>query len=142
MKIVYNGPFEKPSYKTEGSAGLDLRNNELVDLIMDSDETCEFSTGVKVEIPKGYVGLIFPRSSLGFSKITSLVNGTGVIDSDYRGEIRIKLINKGQNKVIIKSGERVCQMVIVPCFVENLEFVDELSSTERGDNGFGSTGSK
>lgn len=142
MRIVYNGKFERPSYKTEGSAGIDLRNNEEHDFVMAMDETCEFGTGVKIEIPKGYVGLVFPRSSLGFTKSTSLVNGTGVIDSDYRGEIRIKLINKGKESVKIESGERVCQLVIVPYLRESLEFVTELNTTERGESGFGSTGSK
>ena len=142
MKISYNGKFEKPAFKTEGSAGLDLRNNEDEDLLMRPDETCEFGTGIKIQIPEGYVGLIFPRSSLGFSKSTSMVNGTGVIDSDYRGEIRIKLINKGKDDVVIKSGDRVCQMVIVPYFKEELEFTDTLDDTERGSGGFGSTGSR
>lgn len=140
MKIVYEGNYEAPKYHTNGSAGLDLRNNSDIDLVMAPGKTCEFSTGVKIEIPQGYVGLIFPRSSLGFKKLTVLSNGTGVIDSDYRGEIRIKLINHSEENVTIEKGERVCQLVIVPYFKEELEFVTELSTTDRGTSGFGSSG--
>lgn len=99
-----------------------------------------FATGLSFEIPEGHVMMLYSRSGHGFKHGLRLVNGTGVIDSDYRGELMVKLHNDGVRSALIESGERIAQAMIVP--VEQAEFVfaDSLSDTERGTGGLGSTG--
>ena len=129
-----------PTYGTDGSAGLDLYYPYKQTLSLASGETAEFDTGVSVEIPEGYVGLLVVRSSLGFKYITQLSTGASVIDSDFRGSIKVKLKNSGNRSFNIEQGERVVQLVIVPYVRANLNRVFELEETERGDGGIGSTG--
>ena len=115
------------SYKWESNAGIPYYNYEF---------------GLAIEIPEGYVGLIFPRSSI-CNKDMQLANHVGVIDSSYRGPLsaRFKTIqHKGEMPVIYKAGEKVAQLVILPCVRAELEEVNELSNTERGDGSFGSSG--
>lgn len=145
MKIKCTGEY-KPKVATDGAAGIDLYNNDR-DFIVSEGQSHKINTKTSVEIPKGYVGLVIVRSGLGFKGL-DLINSVGVIDSDYRGEIAVKVIlhsnnNKpmyDKNVMVIKKGERFAQLVIVPYYKANLEFVDELTDTERGDGGFGSTG--
>lgn len=125
-----------PSYSKDGDAGLDLTATEIK---YEDDEQITYGTGIALEIPYGYVGLVYPRSSI--RKYTlQLSNSVGVIDSGYRGEIMATF-----NKIHDKSrsygvGERICQIIIIPYPKITLEQVDNLTDTERGDGGFGSTG--
>lgn len=128
-----------PSYAKAGDAGMDLT---AIGMITTPDYV-QYNTGLAIEIPEGYVGLIFPRSSI--SKVDlALANSVGVIDAGYRGEIICRFKHfcfKGDYKVY-KDGERVAQLIIIPYPQIELEEVSELSDTERGTGGFGSTGQK
>ena len=137
MKIKYRyiGNYEKPKKQTVGSAGIDLFNNTDKDITIKHGEYAIISTGFFVEIP----GLLFARGSLGFKYGCTLTNSVGVIDSDYRGEVMARITNISQETHTIKAGERCVQLVIVP--VPETEYIEEeLNVTERGTNGFGSTG--
>lgn len=139
IKYKYVGEYEKPKKQTVGSAGIDLFNNTDKDIIINPGEYAIISTGMFVEIPEGYVGLLFARGSLGYKYGCTLTNSVGVIDSDYRGEVMARITNISQKSHTIKAGERCVQLVIVP--VPETEYVEEeLNVTERGTNGFGSTG--
>ena len=132
----------KPTRGSQGAAGIDLYNNgEDVRIMQHKKATVH--TGCYFEIPEGYVGLLFIRSSVGTKRDMSLKNAVGVIDSDYRGEVQAVVTYTGTfNHKTIKHGERFAQIVIVPYAQFEMEFVDELSDTVRGDGGFGSTGTK
>lgn len=123
-----------PEYALNGDAGLDLTSvsREKID-----HEHIKYYTGISIEIPKGYVGLIFPRSSC-YKKRQILSNCVGVIDSGYRGEIT--LVMKGNPLSMYKAVERLAQLIIMPYPYIEFEEVDELSESERGDDGYGSTG--
>ena len=126
-----------PSFAKAGDAGLDLTAiSRMEDPNM---PLVEFGTGLAAEIPEGYVGFIFPRSSI---KNTALIlrNSVGVIDSGYRGEIRIIFLDVNPAVAGYKIGDRVAQLVMVPCFNGTIEEVEELSPSDRGEGGFGSTG--
>ena len=130
-----------PHYATEGSAGLDLTvisDNDTIVIPYNSTMLCR--TGLSFEIPKGYVGLIYIRSSVGTKLDLVLSNQVGVIDSDYRGEVMLPLRNLGRSAIVINSGTRIAQMVITPINQVDIEVVDELTETKRGVGGFGSTG--
>lgn len=139
VKFKYIGEFEAPKVQTTGSAGLDLFNNGSTPITLVPGKSEVVSTGFYVEIPEGYVGLVFARSSLGFKFDCTLANSVGVIDSDYRGEVKVKIHNHSDNIKFLMPGERMAQIVVVPCLAKFTQ-VDELSETERGANGFGSTG--
>lgn len=130
-----------PHYATVGSAGLDLTVISDEDtIVIPYQSTMLCRTGLAFEIPKGYVGLIYIRSSVGSKLDLVLSNQVGVIDSDYRGEVMLPLRNLGRSARVIENGTRVAQMVITPILSSNIEVVDELTETKRGDGGFGSTG--
>ena len=105
-------------------------------------KTVMLPTGLSMEIPEGYVGLIFARSSLGTKRGLAPANKVGVIDSDYRGEVKVALHNHSDQPQTVEPGERVAQLVIVPFLAAEYEEVQELSDTDRGEGGFGSTGKK
>lgn len=141
MKIKYRyiGNYEKPKKQTIGSAGIDLFNNTDKDITIKPGEYTIISTGFYVEIPEGYVGLLFARGSLGYKYGCTLTNSVGVIDSDYRGEVMARITNISKEQHTIKHGERCVQLVIVP--IPDTEYIEEeLNDTERDTNGFGSTG--
>ena len=140
INFTYKGNFPLPKKQTEFSSGLDLFNNKDFPIEIEPHKSAIIDTGFSIEIPEGYVGLLFARSSLGFKLDCTLVNSVGVIDSDYRGEIKAKIINHSDNTVTIQPNERVVQLVIVPILNCNFNHVDKLSNTERGESGFGSTG--
>ena len=119
---------EEIGYKSGGAAAIDIYALPTKNGYFDG-----YKTGIAVEIPEGYVGIIVPRSSTGIKGYT-IKNTIGVIDSDYRGEIKLHLFVPVTQKI------RIAQMLIMPCPQFNIEFVESLSETERGDNGFGSTG--
>lgn len=139
VKYKYVGNYEKPKKQTVGSAGIDLFNNTDKAFTIKPNESVYIPTGMFVEIPEGYVGLLFARGSLGYKYGCTLTNSVGVIDSDYRGEIMARITNISKEQHIIKPGERCVQLVIVPA--PDTEYVEEeLSDSERGTGGFGSTG--
>ena len=131
-----------PKYETPGSSGMDIAAHIANNIIINPGEKSLVSTGFSIAIPKGYEVQIRPRSGLAAKKNITVLNTPGTIDSDYRGEIKVILINLGKEKFIIENGERIAQMVVCPVIQANLEEVKELSDTHRGSGGFGSTGTK
>ena len=129
-----------PERGSEFAAGADLRALLDAPLTIQPGETAMLPTGLAFEIPEGYVGLIFARSSLGTKRGLAPANKVGVIDSDYRGEVRVCLHNHSSQPQVIEPEERVAQMVIVPFLPAQYEEAEELSDTVRGEGGFGSTG--
>ena len=130
-----------PTFGTEFSAGADLYSAE-DEIVINPGETKFIGTGIATAIPVGTVGLIYARSGLACKKGLAPANKVGVIDSDYRGEIKVALHNHGSVAQTVLKGERVAQMVITPYFAVDYVEVDSLSETERGEGGFGSTGRK
>lgn len=141
VKFKYIGNNTPPKQQTEGAAGLDLFNNEDA-IVIPVGKSKVISTGFYVEIPKGYVGIVAARSSLGFKYDCTLSNSIGVIDEDYRGEVKVKIINHSKENKVIDKYERVAQLLLIPYLRPEYIMVDELTETERGANGFGSTGQK
>lgn len=135
IKVKLDEGARMPTRAHEDDAGLDLYARESV--VLWPRESYTFDTGVHIAIPKGYVGLLKSKSSL---NINGGLVGEGVIDSGYTGEIRVKLYNNGNQDVRIFKGNKIIQLVIVPIITPEPELVDELEKTERGDNGFGSSG--
>lgn len=131
-----------PSYGTEYSAGADLYALLDAPITVASGESVLVHTGIAMEIPVGYVGLIFARSGLATKRGLAPSNKVGVIDSDYRGEIMVSLHNHSSVSATVEPGERIAQLAIVPFLKADFELTDELSDTVRGDGGFGSTGKK
>ncbi len=131
-----------PKYETSGSSGMDLGANIDGNLIIEPGKTVIIPTGLALSIPKGYEAQIRPRSGLAAKNKISVLNTPGTIDADYRGEIKVILINLGSEPFKIEKGLRIAQMVICPIVKAQLEEVDDLNKTERGDGGFGSTGIK
>jgi dUTP pyrophosphatase len=131
-----------PKYETLGSSGMDIAAHIDNNIIISPGEKALIATGFSIAIPIGYEIQIRPRSGLAAKKSITVLNTPGTIDADYRGEIKIILINLGKEKFTIKNGERIAQMVLCPVFQANLEEVDELPNTKRGSGGFGSTGTK
>ena len=127
-----------PTYQTEGAAGLDLCCSEPFDL--GPMERKLVSTGIRIAVPQGFEAQVRPRSGLAIKHGISMVNSPGTIDSDYRGEIKLILINFGSEAVQFNQGERIGQLVMCPVARASLKVVKELNETERGQGGFGSTG--
>ncbi|NMA67907.1 MAG: dUTP diphosphatase [Desulfitobacterium sp.] len=134
-------PFKPPQYATSGAAGVDLRACLDDKLVVQPGEIVRVPTGFSIELPHAGIGaFIFARSGLASKHGLTLANGVGVIDSDYRGEIQVALINLGSIPYEIKDGERIAQMVFLPIYLAEFQRVEELKDTTRGAGGFGSTG--
>jgi dUTP pyrophosphatase len=131
-----------PKYETPGSSGMDIAAHIENNIIINPGEKALVPTGFSIAIPRGYEVQIRPRSGLAAKKNITVLNTPGTIDADYRGEIKVILINLGKEKFTIENGERIAQMVVCPVVQTILEEVKELSDTKRGSGGFGSTGSK
>jgi dUTP pyrophosphatase len=129
-----------PQYMTVGASGMDLFASLEREVTLGPGERKLISTGIAVAIPEGFEGQIRPRSGLAIQKGIGIVNGPGTIDSDYRGEIGVLLINFGKEPFTIRHGERMAQMVISQVFRVTLEEVDDLPETQRQGGGFGHTG--
>lgn len=142
VKVINKSKNQLPRYETTGSAGLDLRADITEPIELKSLERTLIPTGLFIELPVGYEAQIRPRSGLSIKKGLSLVNSPGTIDSDYRGEIKVIMVNLSNETQIIPVGERIAQMVIAR--YEQIEWknVEKLSDTARGSGGFGSTGVK
>ena len=131
-----------PKYETPGSSGMDIAAHIENAITINPGEKAIVSTGFSMAIPKGYEVQIRPRSGLAAKKNITVLNTPGTIDADYRGEIKVILINLGKEKFIIENGDRIAQMIVCPVVQADLEEVKELSDTARGSGGFGSTGTK
>ena len=129
-----------PEYETSGSAGMDIRAHLDVPMELLPGKRALIPTGLFMEIPVGYEVQIRARSGLAIKHGIGLVNGIGTIDSDYRGEIKVPLINWGEEAFTVNDGDRIAQMVVCKYEQAELVKVDELSETERGEGGFGHTG--
>lgn len=140
VEIVNKSKNPTPEYSTEGSAGMDLRANE--EITLKPLERAVVKTGLFMAIPMGYEGQVRPRSGMAIKKGLTVLNAPGTIDSDYRGEVGVILINLSNEDVVVEVGERICQMVFAKHEKTQFVPVEILSETERGAGGFGSTGTK
>lgn len=131
-----------PTYGSEFAAGCDLYACLDKSVTIEPHQTVLIKTGLALEVPVGYAGLIYARSGLASKRNLAPANKVGVVDADYRGEVMVALHNHGTTAQIIEHGERIAQMVIAPFLTANFIEVDSLSDTVRGEGGFGSTGSK
>jgi len=129
-----------PSYATAASAGMDLRSASMEPIVLSPGQRGLVPTGLIVEIPDGFEGQVRPRSGLALKNGISLVNTPGTIDSDYRGELKVIMINLGEDHFMVNYGDRIAQLVIAPVVQAQIVEVDQISESERGDGGFGSTG--
>ena len=136
----FNKNIKLPVYKTSGSSGMDLMAYTKNKIIIDPGKTAIIPTGIAVAIPKNYEIQIRPRSGLAAKKSISVLNTPGTIDADYRGEIKIILINLSKKSFVVRSGDRVAQMILCPVIKAKLKEVKNLLKTARGKGGFGSTG--
>ncbi|MBI3883239.1 MAG: dUTP diphosphatase [Sphingobacteriales bacterium] len=140
INIINKSVNPLPSYATEGSAGMDLRANLSAPIILESLERTLIPTGLHIELPIGYEAQIRPRSGLAVKQGLTCLNTPGTIDSDYRGEIKIILINLSKEPQTIQHGDRIAQMIIAKHDTAHLILVQELNETLRGEGGFGHTG--
>jgi dUTP pyrophosphatase len=131
-----------PSYETAGAAGMDLRAAVAEDepVILKPGERAMVPTGLTIALPQGYEAQVRPRSGLAAKHGVTCLNSPGTIDADYRGEVKVILINHGPEPFVVTRGERIAQMVIAPVTQATFELVTELDATNRGAGGFGSTG--
>lgn len=132
--------LDLPAYQTPGSAGMDLRAAIDADVVLQPGERTAVPTGLRMALPVGHEGQVRPRSGLAFRHGLTVTNAPGTIDEDYRGEVKVLLINLGQEAVTISRGMRVAQLVVAPVVQVSVQQVDDLDETVRGAGGFGSTG--
>jgi len=135
-----NSSVQLPSYKTNGASGMDLMAFIKRPINLEPGKSCLVSTGLSVAFPKEYEIQIRPRSGLAAKNNISVLNTPGTIDSDYRGELKIILFNHGNKNFIINNNDRIAQMVLTPTIKMELEEINELPESVRGEGGFGSTG--
>ncbi|MCK9443620.1 MAG: dUTP diphosphatase [Tissierellaceae bacterium] len=140
INIINNSPFELPKYKTDGSAGLDLQANIDNPLAIKPLHRALVPTGLFISIPDGFEAQIRGRSGLALNHGITLANGIGTIDSDYRGEIKVILVNLSDEEYIVNKGDRIAQMVFIKYEKAELNIVDDLDKTDRGVGGFGHSG--
>lgn len=140
IKIVNNSRHSLPEYATAAAAGMDLRASLEQPIVLKPLERVLVPTGIHIQLPEGYEAQIRPRSGLAIKHGISIVNSPGTIDSDYRGEIRVILVNLSNENFTIQDGERICQMVVAQHATIEWEEVNSLDETRRGAGGFGHTG--
>lgn len=132
--------IDLPQYMTPQAAGMDLSANIFEDVVIEPGEYKVIPCGIKIQLPEGYEAQVRPRSGLALKYGVTLLNSPGTIDSDYRGEIKVIMINLGKEKFCVKRGDRIAQLVISGIVKGHLVERAELGETERGDKGFGHTG--
>ncbi len=140
INIINTSAFPLPAYETAHAAGMDLRANLDLPVTLEPMQRVLIPTGLFIELPIGYEAQIRPRSGLAFKHGLTVLNSPGTIDADYRGEIKVLLINLGQETFVIQSGERIAQMIIAQHETAVWNAVESLSETSRGAGGYGSTG--
>ena len=142
VKIINHSSFPLPSYATPGSSGMDIRANIESPMAIRPLERLLVPTGLRIELPIGYEAQIRPRSGMAIKQGISCLNTPGTIDADYRGEIKVILINLSPDEQVIQPGDRIAQMVIQKIEQVAWQPVEELSASERAEGGFGHTGTK
>lgn len=140
IKLDSANELPMPSYATLDAAGMDLRSASKEPLILAPSQRILVPTGLIIEIPRGFEGQIRPRSGLALKNGITLVNSPGTIDSDYRGELKVIMINLGEDHFTVNYGDRIAQLVIAPVVQAQIQEANEISNSERGSGGFGSTG--
>jgi dUTP pyrophosphatase len=140
VKIINQSPNALPDYATEGSAGMDLRAHLPGPVVLKPLERQLIPTGLYMELPLGYEAQVRPRSGLAIKQGITCLNSPGTVDSDYRGEIKVILINLSNEEQVLHPGDRIAQMVIGPVVQAGWEVVEEISVTTRNAGGFGHTG--
>tara|TARA_B100000524_G_C23586309_1_gene347313 strand:- start:304 stop:738 length:435 start_codon:yes stop_codon:yes gene_type:complete len=140
IKIINQSKHKLPKYETQFSAGMDVRANINEPIVLGPMERTLIKTGLFVEIPRGYEIQVRPRSGLALKKGITVLNSPGTIDADYRGEIGVLLINLSSKKFLIEDGERIAQLVLASHNQASWEPVESLEASDRGTDGFGSTG--
>lgn len=140
INIINKSEHPLPAYETAHAAGMDLRANITETVVLAPMQRILIPTGLFIELPVGYEAQIRPRSGLAFKHGLTVLNSPGTIDADYRGEIKVLLINLGSEPFEIKHGERIAQMIIAKHETANWQVVEQLSETTRGAGGYGSTG--
>lgn len=140
IKIINKSTNPLPQYQTEESAGMDLHANLSETVVLNSGDRKLIPTGLFIEIPKGYEAQVRPRSGLALKHGITVLNSPGTIDSDYRGEIQVLLINHGQLPFEIQHGERIAQMIVAQHERVSWLQTDALTNTQRGEGGYGSSG--
>lgn len=140
IKIINHSGHPLPAYETAHAAGMDLRAFTLNEIIIKPLQRVLVPTGLHIELPIGYEAQIRPRSGLAYKHGISIVNAPGTIDADYRGELKVLLINLSDTDFVIHNGDRIAQMVIAKHETVSWEGVEELSDTARGEGGYGHTG--
>lgn len=142
VNIVNTSSNPLPEYATAGSAGMDIRANLAAPVTLQPMERSLIPTGLFIELPEGYEAQVRPRSGLAIKQGITCLNSPGTVDSDYRGELKVILINLGSTAQVINHGERIAQMVIAKTEKAALLLVEQLNNSHRGEGGFGHTGSK
>ena len=142
VKLINKSKHDLPKYESSGAAGLDIRANLNEPVVLQPLERVLIPTGLFLEIPQGFEAQVRPRSGLALKKGVTVLNAPGTIDADYRGEVGVILINLSNNEFIIEDGERVAQLIFAKVEQANFELTEDLSETQRGTGGFGSTGLK
>ena len=142
IKIINKSQHELPNYETLASAGMDLRANIQEAIVLQPLERAIVKTGLFIELPVGIEAQVRPRSGLAAKNGVTVLNAPGTIDADYRGEVGVILVNLSNVPFTIENGERIAQLIIAKHERAEWELVSELSTTERGEGGFGSTGTK
>ena len=142
VKVINRSRFDLPRYATPQSAGMDVRANIDEAVVLRPLERAMIPTGLSIELPEGYEMQIRPRSGLAAKHGITVLNSPGTIDADYRGEIRVILVNLSNEEFRIEAGERIAQMVVARHEQVEWELAEELAESERGEGGFGSTGKK
>lgn len=142
IKVVNKGTQQIPAYATPQSAGMDLRANIEKPILLKSLDRKLIPTGLHIALPEGYEAQIRPRSGLAIKHGITCLNTPGTIDSDYRGDVGVILINLSKEDFVVQPGERIAQMIIGKFDQAEWELVEELDETERGEGGFGHTGVK
>jgi deoxyuridine 5''-triphosphate nucleotidohydrolase (dut) len=142
VKVINKSNFELPEYATLHSAGLDLRANIEEEVSFGPLERVVIPTGLFMEIPVGFEAQVRPRSGLAIKSGITVINSPGTIDADYRGEVKVGLVNLSKDSYVIKPGDRIAQMIFAKHETISWKAVEVLNETDRGEGGFGSTGKK
>ena len=139
-RLSHGEGVDLPGYESAGAAGADVRAAVTEPVVVEPGARVAVATGLVLEIPDGYEAQVRPRSGLAMTHGVTVVNAPGTIDSDFRGELKVLLVNLGSKPFTIERGDRVAQLVVAPLIRAGFAEVDDLSSTDRGEGGFGSTG--
>lgn len=142
VKIINTSDNPLPSYETIGSAGMDMRANLTEPIVLKSLDRAAIPTGLFIELPMGYEAQVRPRSGMALKSGLSIPNSPGTVDSDYRGELKVIVVNLSKEDITIQHGDRIAQMIIAKYVQVQWKLTETISETDRGAGGFGSTGTK